>query len=130
MQTYFGDVRDIYTVLQSLNFDGIRLDFVDGRKTLELIKENGVSSVKKLFAGVVNEKNIWRNNYEKTLSMLNFLKENDIQTVVSTSCSLLHVPYTVENETKLEDKYKIHFAFAQEKLTELKEIDGIFTSAN
>lgn len=113
MQTYFGDVRDIYTVLQSLNFDGIRLDFVEGRKTLELIKENGFSSVKKLFAGVVNEKNIWRNNYEKTLSMLNFLKENDIQTVVSTSCSLLHVPYTVENETKLEDKYKIHFAFAQ-----------------
>lgn len=54
------------------------------------------------------EKNIWRNNYEKTLSILNFLKENDIQTVVSTSCSLLHVPYTVENETKLEDKYKNH----------------------
>ncbi|MBQ8022806.1 MAG: 5-methyltetrahydropteroyltriglutamate--homocysteine S-methyltransferase [Succinivibrio sp.] len=130
LQTYFGDVRDIYTVLQSLNFDGIGLDFVEGRKTLDLVKEHGFSPVKKLFAGVVNGKNIWKNNYEKTLSILNTLKEKDIQTVVSTSCSLLHVPYTVENETKLEEKYKKHFAFAKEKLTELKEIDEIFASAN
>lgn len=130
LQTYFGDVRDIYTVLQTLNFDGIGLDFVEGRKTLDLVKEHGFSPVKRLFAGVVNGKNIWKNNYEKTLSILNSLKEKEIQTVVSTSCSLLHVPYTVENETKLEDKYKKHFAFAKEKLTELKEIDEIFSSPN
>lgn len=130
LQTYFGDVRDIYTVLQTLNFDGIGLDFVEGRKTLDLVKEHGFSSVKRLFAGVVNGKNIWKNNYKKTLSILNSLKEKEIQTVVSTSCSLLHVPYTVENETKLEDKYKKHFAFAKEKLTELKEIDEIFSSPN
>lgn len=130
LQTYFGDVRDIYTVLQTLNFDGIGLDFVEGRKTLDLVKEHGFSPVKRLFAGVVNGKNIWKNNYKKTLSILTSLKEKEIQTVVSTSCSLLHVPYTVENETKLEDKYKKHFAFAKEKLTELKEIDEIFSSAN
>lgn len=130
LQTYFGDVRDIYTVLQTLNFDGIGLDFVEGRKTLDLVKEHGFSPVKRLFAGVVNGKNLWKNNYEKTLSILNSLKEKEIQTVVSTSCSLLHVPYSVENETKLEDKYKKHFAFAKEKLTELKEIDEIFSSAN
>lgn len=130
LQTYFGDVRDIYTVLQTLNFDGIGLDFVEGRKTLDLVKEHGFSPVKRLFAGVVNGKNIWKNNYEKTLSILNSLKEKEIQTVVSTSCSLLHVPYSVVNETKLEDKYKKHFAFAKEKLTELKEIDEIFSSAN
>lgn len=130
LQTYFGDVRDIYTVLQTLNFDGIGLDFVEGRKTLDLVKEHGFSPVKRLFAGVVNGKNIWKNNYEKTLSILNSLKGKEIQTVVSTSCSLLHVPYSVENETKLEDKYKKHFAFAKEKLTELKEIDEIFSSAN
>lgn len=130
LQTYFGDVRDIYIVLQTLNFDGIGLDFVEGRKTLDLVKEHGFSPVKRLFAGVVNGKNIWKNNYEKTLSILNSLKEKEIQTVVSTSCSLLHVPYSVENETKLEDKYKKHFAFAKEKLTELKEIDEIFSSAN
>lgn len=130
LQTYFGDVRDIYTVLQTLNFDGIGLDFVEGRKTLDLVKEHGFSPVKRLFAGVVNGKNIWKNKYEKTLSILNSLKEKEIQTVVSTSCSLLHVPYSVENETKLEDKYKKHFAFAKEKLTELKEIDEIFSSAN
>lgn len=60
LQTYFGDVRDIYIVLQTLNFDGIGLDFVEGRKTLDLVKEHGFSPVKRLFAGVVNGKNIWK----------------------------------------------------------------------
>ena len=42
--------------------------------------------------------------------------------VVSTSCSLLHVPYTVKNEQKLDSSILEHFAFAEEKLTELKDI--------
>lgn len=42
--------------------------------------------------------------------------------MISTSCSLLHVPYTLKNETKLPKKYTEHFAFAEEKLTELAEL--------
>ena len=42
--------------------------------------------------------------------------------MIATSCSLLHVPYTLENETKLEEDVKKHFAFAKEKLTELSEL--------
>ena len=124
LQTYFGDIRDIYKNVIALDFDGIGIDFVEGRKSLELVKENGFPSGKLLFAGVVNGKNIWRNNYAKTSSILNGLKnivsEEDI--VIGTSCSLLHVPYTLESETKLPESYKAHFAFAEEKLVELNEI--------
>ena len=42
--------------------------------------------------------------------------------VLSTSCSLLHVPYTLENEVRLEEKIRKHFSFALEKLEELKEL--------
>lgn len=35
---------------------------------------------------------------------------------------LLHVPYTLKNETKLPEKYTEHFAFAEEKLQELAEL--------
>ena len=123
LQTYFGDIRDIYSEVIKLGFDLIGLDFLEGRKTLELVKTNGFPADKVLVAGLVNGKNIWRNDYKKTLSAL---KEIGLENVVlGTSCSLLHVPYTLENETKLSDDYKKHFAFAEEKLTELSELAQI-----
>ena len=123
LQTYFGDIRDIYSEVIKLDFDLIGIDFVEGRKTLELVKTNGFPSDKVLVAGLVNGKNIWRNDYKKTLSAL---KEIGVENVVlGTSCSLLHVPYTLDNETKLSEDYKKHFAFAEEKLSELSEIASI-----
>jgi 5-methyltetrahydropteroyltriglutamate--homocysteine methyltransferase len=126
LQTYFGDVRDVYAELTSLAFDGIGLDFIEGRKTLELVKTNGFPVDKILFAGLVNGKNIWRNNYAKTLDVLKELGTAGVKEIVlSTSCSLLHVPYTLESETKLTHEYTDHFAFAEEKLVELKEIAAL-----
>ena len=126
LQTYFGDVRDVYSELTSLAFDGIGLDFIEGRKTLELVKANGFPADKILFAGLVNGKNIWRNNYAKTLDVLKELRTAGVKEIVlSTSCSLLHVPYTLESETKLTHEYTDHFAFAEEKLGELKEIAAL-----
>ena len=124
LQTYFGDIRDAYNEVISLDFDLIGLDFVEGRKTLELVKTNGFPADKILVAGLVNGKNIWRNDYKKTLSVLNELGVANV--VLGTSCSLLHVPYTLANETKLSEDYKKHFAFAEEKLTELNEIASLF----
>ena len=123
LQTYFGDIRDIYSEVIKLDFDLIGLDFVEGRKTLELVKTNGFPADKILVAGLVNGKNIWRNDYKKTLSILNEIGVANV--VPGTSCSLLHVPYTLANETKLSEDYKKHFAFAEEKLTELNEIASL-----
>lgn len=120
-QTYFGDVRDAYDVLLKLPFDGIGLDFVEGRKTSELV-ERGFDDGKVLFAGVVNGKNIWRNNYQKTLDLLKKLNVKNL--VLTTSCSLLHVPYTVASEELEEDVTK-HFSFAEEKVRELVELDAL-----
>ncbi|SFC93191.1 5-methyltetrahydropteroyltriglutamate--homocysteine S-methyltransferase [Ruminococcus albus] len=128
LQTYFGDVRDCYNELTSLDFDGIGLDFVEGKRTLELIKANGFPKSKILFAGVVNGKNIWRNNYEKTVNTVNELKKYAENIVLSTSCSLLHVPCTLANETKLDESYLKHFAYAEEKLGELAELKTILSA--
>lgn len=125
LQTYFGDVRDIYQELIQLDFDGIGLDFIEGKETFNLITKYGFPQDKLLFAGLVNGKNIWKNNYEKTLKTLDALKKQNIQCVLSTSCSLLHVPYTLKHEKKLSQEYVSHFAFAEEKLTELKEISTL-----
>ena len=59
LQTYFGDVRDCYSNIIGIAFDGIGLDFLEGKKNLELVKQNGFPKDKILFAGLLNGKNIW-----------------------------------------------------------------------
>lgn len=130
LQTYFGDIRDGYERIGKLSFDGIGLDFVEGKETANLVNKYGFPKDKVLFAGLVNGKNIWRNHYEKTLQVLDGLKERGYSVVISTSCSLLHVPYTLENETKLSEEVKKYFAFAKEKLTELAELKQISEEAD
>ena len=122
LQTYFGDVRDIYKDLITMPFAGIGLDFLEGKKTVALVEEYGYPTDKILFAGLVNGKNIWKNHYDRTLKVIRNLREKDINVVLSTSCSLLHVPYTLQHENKLVKEYLEHFAFAEEKLTELKDL--------
>lgn len=124
VQTYFGDIRDCYDQLMDLDFDGVGLDLIEGKKTLELIKKHGKSE-KILFAGMVNGKNIWKNNYKSSLQILSDVKKLFKKVVISTSCSLLHLPYTLENETKLSNEYKKYLAFAEEKLVELQELQKL-----
>ena len=128
LQTYFGDVRDCYNELCGLPFDGVGLDFVEGKQTIDLVLKNGFPKDKVLFAGIVNGKNIWRNNYEKTLEIIEKIISKCGEIVLNTSCSLLHVPYTLENEAKLTEDVKKHFAFAKEKLGELAELKKISAS--
>lgn len=128
LQTYFGDVRDCYGELCGLDFDGIGLDFVEGKQSLALVQQNGFPKEKILFAGVVNGKNIWRNHYGNTLLTVSELQKYCGEIVLNTSCSLLHVPYTLKNETKLAESYKKHFAYAEEKLSELAELKKILSS--
>lgn len=130
LQTYFGDIRDSYENITKRKFDAIGLDFIEGKETLNLIEKYGFPKDKILLAGLVNGKNIWRNNYEKTISTLNLLKNKGIEVVLSTSCSLLHVPFTVENETKLSKDVLKHFAFAVEKLGELADLKVLAEEIN
>lgn len=127
LQTYFGDIRDCYDNVITMPFDGIGLDFVEGSKSLELVKHFGFPADKTLFAGVINGKNIWRNRYSNTVALIKELSQHCQSIVLNTSCSLLHVPYTLRNESKLTEDYKKHFAFAEEKLLELSELKRILS---
>lgn len=130
LQTYFGDVRDVYEDIINMPFAGIGLDFIEGRQTGQLIDRYGFPGDKVLFAGLVNSKNIWRNHYDNTLKIVRQLRDKKINVVLSTSCSLLHVPYTLKHETKLSQYYLKFFAFAEEKLTELSELAALAESYN
>ncbi len=122
LQTYFGDVRDCYQEICSLPFDGLGLDFVEGKKTLSLIEAQGFPQDKTLFAGLINGKNIWKCRYSAVLDQLNLLKQRCSSLVLSTSCSLLHVPYTVALEERIPEEITEYFSFALEKLKEMQDL--------
>lgn len=123
LQTYFGDIRDVYREVCKLGFDGIGLDFVEGKKSLELI-ESGFPKDTLLFAGIINGKNIWRADYQKKNELLAQIKQSVAgeNIVIGTSCSLLHVPYTTTSEDKLSKEILKHLSYAEEKLGELCDL--------
>lgn len=123
LQTYFGDIRDVYDDICKLGFDGIGLDFVEGKKTLDLL-ESGFPKDTLLIAGIINGKNIWRADYQKKNVLIKQIKKTvpEENIVIGTSCSLLHVPYTTESEDKLSKDILKHLAYAEEKLTELRDL--------
>lgn len=123
LNTYFGHIADVYDTVNLLGFDGIGLDLNEGKdENLAAVQQYGVNSATTIFAGVVNGRNIWRNNYAVSLGLIDALKQVTDNVAVSTASSLLHVPFSTEGETALDPTVLKHFAFAVEKVGELVEI--------
>lgn len=122
VQTFFGHVGEAYQTLAALPVDGIGLDLVRGRENLELIRRFGFPNDKWLAAGVVDGRNVWVNDFDASLAMLRDLAEivPGERLMVSVSCSLLHVPYDVQLEEKLDPELTSWLAFAEQKLAELR----------
>ncbi len=123
LTTYFGDIRDVYEEVCKLGFEAINLDFIEGKQSLELLEKSFPENTL-LFAGIVCGKNIWRSDYSRKNVLIEKLKKSvkEENLVIGTSCSLLHVPYTTSEETKLQADILKHFSYAEEKLIEIKEI--------
>ncbi len=70
LNTYFGNIADIYETVKLFEFDGVGLDLVEGRdENLAAVHQHGVAARTTLFAGVVNGRNIWRNNYATSIGL-------------------------------------------------------------
>ncbi|MGW8168481.1 MAG: 5-methyltetrahydropteroyltriglutamate--homocysteine S-methyltransferase [Sulfurovaceae bacterium] len=125
--TYFEHSNEATRVLIHTPIWGLGLDFVAGVKNIESLEEIAKSD-KVLAAGVINGRNVWKNDIEKTKELLEKIstiipKE---RLIVSTSCSLLHVPYSLANENKLDNTIKDSLSFANEKLNELTLVSHVF----
>ncbi len=123
--TYFEHANEAVDRLIDTPISGIGLDFVHGPKNIQSV-EKIAKSGKKLIAGVVDGRNIWVSDIDKKVRFLQELPIEKDQVIVSTSCSLLHVPYTLAYEEKLDGNIKSWLSFANEKLTELRLIDKLY----
>lgn len=129
LNTYFGNIGDAYETVNSLGFDGVALDLIEGRDAnLAAVEKFGVNEATTLFAGAVNGRNIWRNNYATSLGLIDALRTRTPRVAVSTASSLLHVPFSTAGEEALGDDVLKHFAFASEKLGEVRDLADLADS--
>lgn len=121
LQTYFEAAEPLETLLE-LPVQGLGLDFVhDGGANLASIERHGWPEDKWLGAGIIDGRNIWRSDLDAKLQLVDKLKAYVPldRLILQPSCSLLHVPVTVQGEVKLKTTVKNALAFADEKLAEL-----------
>lgn len=122
VKTYFDHVGDAYEVLANLPVDGLGLDLHRGPDNVGLIAKHGGLTDKTLFAGIVDGRNVWINDLEQSVELLDGLREHCAELVVSTSCSLLHSPYDLGAEPDLDDELRSWMAFARQKVGEVAVI--------
>lgn len=125
--TYFEHSNEATKVLVHTPIWALGLDFLYGDeniKSLEIIASSG----KKVIAGVVDSRNIWKCDVVKTLELLENIskvvkKENIL---IGSSCSLLHSPFTLRYEEKMNKEIKEWLSFALEKLDEISLLSKLF----
>ncbi|WP_026919215.1 5-methyltetrahydropteroyltriglutamate--homocysteine S-methyltransferase [Gordonia shandongensis] len=126
VQTYFGDAGDRLTALARTDVDGVGVDLVSG--TAESVAGAGLGD-KLVVAGVVDGRNVWRTDLDQALTTLEAVRRDVGALAVSTSCSTLHVPYSLSPETDLDGTdagrtLRGWLAFADEKFAEVAALAG------
>lgn len=121
--TYFGGVRDNLNAYLALPVEALHFDFVRGAEDIDAVLA-GFPEDKILSAGIVEGRNIWKNEFDASLAILQKAKTavGADRLWVAPSCSLLHSPVTLQNEPKLDEELKSWLAFADEKLTEVVDL--------
>jgi 5-methyltetrahydropteroyltriglutamate--homocysteine methyltransferase len=118
--TYFGDAGAALAGLARTPIDAIGVDLVCGPDTALASLSGGPELAgKTLVAGVVDGRNVWRTDLEAALSKLTTLLGLAAAVAVSTSCSTLHVPYSLDPETELDESLRSWLAFGAEKVAEV-----------
>lgn len=117
--TYFGHPDAALAALASTEIEGVALDFTSGTDVSDVAAVPALAS-KLLVAGVVDGRNVWRADLDKALATLGTLLGSAAAVAVSTSSSLLHVPYTLAVETGLDAALRSWLAFGSEKVTEVR----------
>ncbi|WKK58039.1 5-methyltetrahydropteroyltriglutamate--homocysteine S-methyltransferase [Sphingobacterium sp. BN32] len=124
--TYFEALRDNEDTAVSLPVHALHLDLVRGENQLDTILSKVPASLT-LSLGIVEGRNIWKNDYENSLVKIKQAVDalGKDRVWVAPSSSLLHVPFDLDNEhneESLPKEVKNWLAFAKQKLAEVKDL--------
>ena len=128
--TYFGDIVHNADVLDSFkNLNALHVDAVRNPEQVEKVIE-ALGPQQKLSIGVVDGRNIWKNNFKQAIEKVEtaIQKLGKDRVIVASSSSLLHTPHTLASEKKLDEEVRDWFSFAVEKTAELAIIAKAVTA--
>ncbi len=121
LATYFSPLRDNLRMACQLPVAGLHVDAVRGAEDLPGVLD-WLPAHKLLSVGIVDGRNVWRTDLDAALTRLRSIAAKRETLWIAPSCSLLHVPVGLEEETELDGELKSWLAFAREKLGELQDL--------
>jgi 5-methyltetrahydropteroyltriglutamate--homocysteine methyltransferase len=118
--TYFEGMRENLSTALRLPISALHLDLVRAPDQLDRALEEAPESLS-LSLGVVDGRNIWCNDLNKTMDMLETAEKvlGSDRLIIAPSCSLLYVPIDLDAETEMDDELKSWLAFAKQKVQEV-----------
>ena len=123
LTTYFGDLRENLQTAANLPVAGLHIDLVRAPEQLDDVL-NALPENKTLSLGVIDGRNIWKADLTKAQTLIQ--KATDSRggdnLLIAPSCSLLHSPVDLAEETKLDDEFKSWLSFAKQKLEEVSAL--------
>jgi len=128
LASYFECYGQNLATALALPVQTLHLDLVRCPSQLEDILQTNIAGTSlQLSLGVVDGRNIWKNDYEKSLQQIQKAVDalGTARVAIAPSCSLLHVPCDLDFETAISPEIKNWMAFAKQKLQELKDLRDI-----
>lgn len=119
---YFDSFGDNLDLAISLPVNVLHLDLVRCPKQLDdILESKKLSPQTQLSLGIVDGRNVWKNDFENSLSLINkaIHKIGKDRILIAPSCSLLHSPCDLDFDTDLNPEIKQWLAFAKQKLDEI-----------
>jgi len=127
LATYFSPLEENLSLACRLPVAGLHVDGVRARQELVSVCD-WLPLPKVLSVGIVDGRNIWRTDLDAAVSVLApLLERREGKLWLAPSCSLLHVPFSLEGETGLDPELRSWMAFAAEKLDELSALRRALT---
>lgn len=130
LTTYFGQLSANLDLVASLPVAGLHLDVTAGYdEAIALCQSQPSEQV--LSLGVIDGRNIWKSDLNNILTQLHtiaLVKQQNLW--LAPSCSLLHVPVSLKNETKIDPKIRDWLAFGEEKVAELVTLTTAINCGN
>jgi 5-methyltetrahydropteroyltriglutamate--homocysteine methyltransferase len=117
--TYFSPLSDNLRLACSLPVAGLHIDAIRAPEEL-LHVTDWLAPHKVLSIGIIDGRNVWRTDLDAAITKLETVQQKHKGALwIAPSCSLLHVPYGLDHETKLDSDIRSWLAFALEKMEEL-----------
>lgn len=136
LANYFDCFGDNLETVLSLPVDTLHLDLVRCQLQLNDILDSGkLSDQTSLSLGVVDGRNIWKNDFAHSLTFIRKAVEaiGPERVMIAPSCSLLHSPCDLElenDEQALTPEIKQWLSFAKQKLDEVATLKVLVKEDN